>query len=237
MRKALLGAPHYVQEWIHLYDAGNIDPETGTNSDTCQWEPFLVIQVQALNMHGNNKGFAGPYSLSYTVAAVPWGKRWGKEQSHMGNRIAWQSEGSWIIRHFTLCNTFTGVAAHKVTGAGVKASYTNTSNLLFPLPECSSLFIFTLPYTHTTAGPGTRIHSLFFPHSLMSVSQPDTDGCSSHTLSGASVCVSHLVQACSFIDVTTKNKNDSCCAQCPGYQEQPLSSNSSKLPVCTYRGT
>lgn len=149
MRKALLGAPHYVQEWIHLYDAGNIEPETRTNSDTCQWEPFLVIQVQALNMHGNNKGFTGPYSLSYTVAAVPWGKRWGKEQSHMGNRIAWQSEGSWIISHFTLCNTFAGVAAHKVTGAGVKASYTNTSNLLLPLPQCSSLFIFTLPYTHT----------------------------------------------------------------------------------------
>ncbi|KAI9546381.1 hypothetical protein NQZ68_027550 [Dissostichus eleginoides] len=46
-----------------------------------------------------------------------------------------------------------------------------------------------------------------------------------------SVSVSHLAS----FDVTTKNKNDSCCALRPGNQEPALSSNSSKLPVCTYR--
>lgn len=87
------------------------------------------------------------------------------------------------------------------------------------------------------AGPRTSVHSPILPAFINVCHTAWHWWPLFHTLSAEGVCVSHLVQSSSFIDVTTKNTNDSCRALCPGYREQPLSSNSSKLPVCTYRGT
>lgn len=75
------------------------------------------------------------------------------------------------------------------------------------------------------------------PHFLPLISAMTSDTDENFTRSLERMCVSHLAQACSFIDVATKNKNDTCCALCPGYQEQTFSSNSSRLPVRTYWGT
>lgn len=90
----------------------------------------------------------------------------------------------------------------------------------------SSLFILTLS-THMQ-----QVYSQS-PHFLPLISAMTSDTDENFTRSLKRMCVSHLAQACSFIDVATKNKNDTCCALCPGYQEQTFSSNSSRLPVHT----
>lgn len=126
-------------------------------------------------MHENGKGFTGLDPLSSIGVAAPCGRRWGKEQSHLGNRIAWQFTGAWITDHFTLSNTFSVTAAQSCQQ---HRYFQSTPCFLFIL--FLTLYLYTL-YTHTE-GP-------FLLPSLILTTQPDTDGCSSHTVSRRRLCL------------------------------------------------
>lgn len=92
------------------------------SADMCWRVPSVVILVWALNMHGDSEGFTGLYPLSSIDEVAPRGKRWGKEQRHLGNRIAWQCVGSWLVSLFTLRNTFSVAAAQRKMCC-IKTSY------------------------------------------------------------------------------------------------------------------
>lgn len=157
-----------------------------------------------------------------------------KAKSHLGNRIAWQSAGSSIISLFTLSNTFRVTAAHEFRWQRDRERQKNPPRRYFPSLTLSFYLSFLYGDSLSTqVAAGLLINPHFLP--LICATTPDAD--ENFTRSRERMCVSHLAQTCSSIDVTTKNKNDACCALCPGYLEETFSSYSSKLPVYTFSST
>lgn len=133
--KTQFKACRHVWEGTNLYKTvhSNTSKKKPQNAYMCR---RVVILIRALNMHGNTESFTGLCPLSCTTAAVgPVSKKeWGKEQSHLGDRIVWQSAGSKVLSRFTVSNTFS------VTVTAEKRSDSKSKNMFnLQLPAFNSV--------------------------------------------------------------------------------------------------